>query len=146
MPKHVLLAALAAADISLSGMTLAKTPEVDPASDFAGISYGVSSSGKIIVFAGVREIGGKVAVCGMVFFEKATSTTKSIEPDFTQQMSFCIGGQSLRVQTSRFSRFPSEAEAMKGKARCSVTNRAWKPTYAKTELKMGLSGLAQVRY
>ncbi len=130
----------------MSGMTAAKTPEVDPANDFAGISYGITSSGKAVVFAGVREIGGKVAVCGIVFFEKATGTTKSIEPDFTQQISFSISGKSLRVQTSLFSRFPSEAEAIKGKARCSVTNRAWDPGYAKTKLKMDLSSMAQVRH
>jgi hypothetical protein len=146
LPKHVLLAALTAATISLSGMAAAKAPEVDPANDFAGISYGVSSSGKIVVFAGVREIGGKVAVCGLVFFEKATGTTKGIEPDFTQQIAFSIGGQSLRVQTSLFSRFPSEAEAVKGKARCSATNRAWNAGYAKAKLKMSMPSTAEVRH
>ena len=69
-------------------LAMAKVPEVKFGKDFIGVGYSISSSGNVVVYAGVREIGGKVAVCGMVWYEKATSSTRAIEAKFTEKMTF----------------------------------------------------------
>lgn len=119
-------------------VTMAAVPEVQPANDFVGIGYRVSSSGEVIVYAGVREIGGRLAICGLVWFEKATASTRSIEPKFSEKIVFRIDGKGLAVTTRVFSRFKTEDDAAKGKARCSVTQTAWKASYSKAKLTMTL--------
>ena len=122
-------------------MALAAAPEVKPGQDFVGIGYGLSSSGDVVVYAGVREIGGKVAVCGLVWYEKATSSTRAVEAKFTEKMSFKIDGKGLSVNTRQFNRFKTKEEAQQGLARCSVTQTAWKASYGKAKLKMALGNV-----
>ena len=119
----------------------AAVPEVTPGQDFAGYSYSLSSSGAVFVYAGVREIGGKVAVCGLVWYEKATSSTRAIEAKFTEKMTFKIEGKGLTVTSRLFSRFKTKDDASRGKARCAVTQTAWKKSYAKAKLKMTLGSV-----
>lgn len=119
----------------------AAVPEVQPGKDFVGIGYSISSSGNVIVYAGAREIGGKVAVCGLVWYEKATSSTRAIEAKFTEKMAFKIAGKGLSVSTRAFNRFKSEAEAAVGLARCSVTTTPWKASYGKAKLTMTLGNV-----
>lgn len=119
----------------------ATVPEVAFDKNFVGVGYSISSSGSVVVYAGVREIGGKVAVCGMVWYEKATSTTRSIEAKFTEKMRFKIAGKGLTVSTRAFNRFKSESDAQAGKARCSVTTTPWQPAYGKAKLEMKLGNV-----
>jgi hypothetical protein len=128
---------LAAALSFAPGLAAAGAPEVKPANDFAGIGYTVTSTGTIVVSAGLREISGKVAVCGIVWFEKTvTNTTKVIEVKFTDQIKFSAGSKALRVNTRVFKRYDSEAAAKAGMARCSVTATPWSVAFAKTPLKL----------
>ncbi len=128
----------AAAALFIPAVAFAAVPEVKPGNDFVGIGYSVSTAGNVIVYAGVREISGKVAVCGMVWYEKATSSTRAIEAKFTEKMSFKIAGKGLTVSTRSFNRYKTEDEAANGLARCSVTTTAWKAAYGKAKLDMKL--------
>ena len=122
-------------------LAMAKVPEVKFGEDFVGVGYSISSSGNVVVYAGVREIGGKVAVCGMVWYEKATSSTRAIEAKFTEKMRFKIAGKGLTVSTRSFNRFNSEQEAQTGLARCSVTTTPWQAAYGKAKLDMKLGSV-----
>ena len=122
-------------------LAMAKVPEVKFGKDFVGVGYSISSSGNVVVYAGVREIGGKVAVCGMVWYEKATSSTRAIEAKFTEKMRFKIAGKGLTVSTRSFNRFNSEQEAQTGLARCSVTTTPWQAAYGKAKLDMKLGSV-----
>jgi hypothetical protein len=121
----------------------AAVPEVEPGQDFEGIGYSLSSSGEVVIFAGVRNIGGKVAVCGLVWYEKkATATTRSIEAKFTEKVRFAIAGKGLSVSTRTFNRYESREAAQAGNvARCSVTATPWKDAYGTAKLKMKLGAV-----
>jgi hypothetical protein len=72
-----------------------------------------------------------------VWFEDATGTTRSLERQFTEQVGFTLAGRPLSVSTGVFARYKSIADAETGgKARCSVTGRAWDASYVKTPLQI----------
>lgn len=118
----------------------AKIPEV-PVSDgnFSGLSYEVSSVGEIFVYFGPRRIGNSLAICGFVYFGKFDGTTQMIEPKFTEQITFKIAGQDVRVNTRLFKRYKTKDQAYAGNARCAVTKVAWQPAFerARIETAMG---------
>jgi hypothetical protein len=118
--------------------THAAATEVPIAGNFVGGSYTVSSSGTVFVYVAPREVSGKLAVCGFVFFEKATATTRSLEKQFTSQMYFSIGGTRLTVNTGKFKRYKTEDEANAGTAGCSVTNVAWQAGFGKAEIEINM--------
>jgi hypothetical protein len=89
-----------------------------------------------IVVAGVENIGGHVAVCGLVFFTPIGSQAVSYEPFITQKLKFSIGGTRLRVQTGAFRRYKTEELALAGTAGCSVTSVPWQPAYQTLPLEM----------
>lgn len=138
--KHLGLAAAIAVSVILSSSAgNAGVPEVKPANDFEGVSYSVTSTGTVVVVAGLREIGGKVAVCGLVWFEKTVSnTTKVIEVKFTDKIKYAVGGKALQVNSRLFKRYPNAEEAKAGVARCSVTKVAWDKSYASAKLKVSM--------
>ena len=131
--------AIAAAICVCATFAVAGGTEVKPSKDFQGLGYSITSSGNVVVFAGVREMAGKVAVCGFVFFEKATSSTIAIEPRFTEKMRFSIAGKGLSVSTRAFKRYKTEAEAFAGNAHCAVTTTPWEAAYGNAKLSMKLS-------
>lgn len=118
----------------------AASPEVKPGSDFQGISYSMSTSGQVVVYAGLRNIKGKLAVCGLVFFEKkANATTRAAERQITDNIRFGIAGKSIKVTPRSFTRYVTEKEADGGTAGCSVTAKTWQDAYSKAKLTMELS-------
>ena len=123
----------------------AGAPEVKPAQDFQGIGYSVTSSGKVAVFAGARDIGGKLAVCGLVYFEKPSATTRAAEPLFTEHIRFSIAGKGLSVNSHAFKRYKTEAEAFAGNAGCAVTTTPWVESYGKTKLSLKM-GRGSIRF
>jgi hypothetical protein len=139
----VLGCVLAAALAVVPCLASAAVPEVEPGQDFQGVGYSLSSSGDVVVYAGVRNIDGKVGVCGLVWYEgKATSSTKAVEAKFTEKMRFSIGGKGLSVSTRAFKRYESKEAAQAGNvARCSVTTTAWKEAYGKAKLQMKLGNV-----
>lgn len=139
--KLACLGIVAALAFVAPSVSFAAVPEVKHASDFVGVGFSLTSSGEVVVYAGVREIGGKVAVCGLVWFDKATATTRVIEPKFTEKISFKIDGKGLRVSTRLFNRFKTKEDATTGLARCSVTQTVWKASYGKAKLKMSLGNV-----
>jgi hypothetical protein len=138
--KYSVLGAIVSGFLSiLAGASHAQTAEVAPADDFVGISYSIDTRSDVILFVGLREIGGQVGVCGIVWTENATNTAKRLEPRFSQKIRFYVGGQQLRVNVRKFNRYDSEGEASAGPAGCSVTNTAWQAGYANAELEMTLA-------
>lgn len=122
-----------------SGSAVAGPPEVKPGPDFVGIGIDLSSmKGTVVVYAGAREISGKVAVCGVVFFENPTATIKEVEPKVTSKLIFSLAGKRLQVQPSAFKRYSTEAEALVGNARCSATRTPWSAALGKAKLKIDL--------
>jgi hypothetical protein len=114
----------------------AAPPEVPFAKDFQIMGITITSGGDILTYAAARNVGGKVAICGAVWFENATATTRTLERQFTEKIAFTLAGKAIPVSTGVFKRYKTlaEAEAV-GVARCSVTNRAWQPAYEKTPLR-----------
>lgn len=142
MSARILKAFVFCAFASTSGTAHAAAPEVDPANDFKGLGFEVTSGGSIgsvVVFAAPRDIGGKLAICGTVFFEDATHTLMSVERQYTSRMSFRLAGKNVPVNTGVFSRYETEAEASAGKARCYVTRKPWQAGYASAPFEMRLA-------
>ncbi len=133
--KNKVLAAIVA--MMLAGPSLAQDAEVAVADDFAGISYSIDTRSDVFMYVGLRDVGGQVAVCGVVWTENATNTAKRLEPRFSQKIRFSVAGQQLRVSVRKFNRFASEATA--GLAGCSVTRTAWQAGYARTPIEMTLA-------
>lgn len=115
------------------------------AKDFVGLSYSLDQSnefgiGEINVFVAARQVGDRLAVCGVVFFgPNATRTATRVEPRFTARTTFKMAGHVLTVPTDLFTRYPTKDAAAKGVAGCAVTGRAWDPAFAKTPLDISLS-------
>jgi hypothetical protein len=116
----------------------AEAPSVQADRDFQGLQYSLTSSGNIVTFAGARNIGGKLGVCGLVFFENATASTRALEKKFAEHIQFKIAGKAIHVETAYFTRYATKQDSMVGKAGCSVTTRAWDPVFAKAKLEMAL--------
>ena len=117
---------------------VAQAPTVHPSADFQGIEMNIGGGGKVITFAGARQIGDKLAICGLVFFDGANGTAKALEGRFLEHMQFKMNGKAVHVQTALFNRFPDQTTAQKGLAACSVTNTPWDPAFAKMKLEMHL--------
>lgn len=116
---------------------------VKPDSSFQAIAFGKGKKLDLAIYAGVREIDGKVAVCGLVFFgDKTTNSLRQGEPQITRKLKYSLGGIKLNPQTSNFKRYKTEAEALAGKAGCSVTSQPWQKAFAKTLLKLEIVGRA----
>jgi hypothetical protein len=115
---------------------LAQDAEVPLGSDFVGVGYTIDRTSEVIVYAGLRNIGGQVGVCGVVFFE---GTANRLERQATRKIRFTVAGQRLRVNSDRFTRYNSLIAAETGSARCSVTNTSWQEGYAGQSLDMSLT-------
>jgi hypothetical protein len=139
MKNKVLGFVCAAAVATLAGPVLAQDAEVPLADDFAGLSYSIDTRSDIFMYVGIRDVGGKVGVCGVVWTENATNVAKRLEPKFSQKIRFSVAGERLRVNVRKFNRYESEAEATAGLAGCSMTRTAWQAAYANAELEMSLS-------
>lgn len=133
------------AALCLTTPALAEIPTVKPGQDFIGIGYELTSSGKVEVYAAPRQVGDKLAICGLVFVEKATNTTKALEGRFSEKIGFHLAGKSVRVQTGLFKRYYSKDDMASALAGCSVTQKPWDPAYAKGNFTMSL-GNETVRY
>lgn len=117
--------------------------EVLAADDFVGVNFDLSSGGRYTMFAAAREVNGKVAVCGMVWFENATGTSRATEPALTERIAFRVGGQGLTVNTRAFRRYTDVAAAQaEQKARCAVTSTAWSQKFHGQRLRIGAGDMA----
>lgn len=132
--------AAVAVAVLLPTLAIAGVPEVEPGNDFQGISYSISTSGVVVIYAGIRNVNGKLAVCGLVFFEKkANATTRSAEKGISENIRFKVGGTAVKVTTRSFKRYMTEEEARGKTAGCSVTGKAWQDGYGKAKLTLALS-------
>lgn len=134
--------------LALAGCLLLAPPllaadiEADPNSTWSGISFGNNGREEINVYAGVHEMGDKVAVCGVVVNQARAGSLRLNESKVTRQVQFRISGQKLIVRTEQFNRFGSIEEAEAGKGGCFVTRTAWQPEFAKTELDLDASSVS----
>ena len=129
---------IALAVLCVSTPALAEAPTVNPDQDFIGVGFELTSSGKVEVYAAPRQVGGKLAICGLVLVEKATNTTKVIERRFTATIQFRLAGKLVAVQTAFFKRYYDRADLATAVAGCSVTPTPWDKSFAKAEFKMDM--------
>lgn len=95
-----------------------------------------------VVVAGAEEIGGQVAVCGIVFFTPTGSPAKPYETLVTRKIKFYLNGIKLTVQTGAFRRYPSEEAALDGVAGCSMTRVPWQSGFDRRTFEMRSSDVA----
>jgi hypothetical protein len=135
--KNSILGLLCATVIAFAAGPLhAQDAAVPLGDDFVGVGYSIDRGSEIIVYAGLRNVGGQVGVCGIVLYE---GVRDRLERQVTRKIKFTVAGQRLRVNTDRFTRYGSLAEAESGSARCSVTNTAWQEGFAGQSLEMDLT-------
>jgi hypothetical protein len=90
-----------------------------------------------LIFAGVEQIGGHLAICGAVVFDPKGSHAKSYERKGTRKVKFILAGQRIPVNTDTFRRYASvEAADADGRVGCSLTTIPWQPAFAKTPLEI----------
>jgi hypothetical protein len=139
MKNKVLGLVCAAAVVFAAGSLQAQDAEVPLGQDFVGVAITIDTRSQIIVYAGVREVGGNVGVCGVIWFENATGTARQLERRATQKIRFSAAGQRLRVSTQDFNRYATEEEALAGLAGCSASNTAWQAGFANAQLDMAMT-------
>jgi hypothetical protein len=139
MRNKVLGFVYAAAMLFAGGPLQAQDAEVAPGQDFVGVAITIDTRSQIIVYAGLREVAGKVGVCGMIWFENATGTARQLERRATQKIRFSAAGQRLRVSTQDFNRFDNEEQALAGLAGCSASTTAWQAGFANQRLDMAMT-------
>jgi hypothetical protein len=122
-----------------AGPLLAQEASVPLGSDFVGVGFSFDRGSETIVYAGLRNIGGQVGVCGIVLYE---GVRDRLGRQVTRKIRFTVAGQRLRVNTDRFTRYGSITDAESGSARCSVTNTAWQEGFAGQSLGMDLAASA----
>jgi opacity protein-like surface antigen len=124
----------------LAGPVQAQDAEVPVSDDFEGVGYSIDDRSEVYVAVALRNVGGRAAVCGVIWIENGTGTGRRLEPRFSQRiLRFSVAGQVLRVNVREFNRFGSEGEAAAGQAGCSTTNVAWQDGFASRPLEVDLS-------
>lgn len=120
---------------------LAQRVLIDPGANYQGFVFGTRNKAEVVIYAGVHDIDGKVAVCGLVFFgDNVSNQLRFGEQQLSRQVQYSLNGARLRVDTSRFKRYETELDALVGKAGCSVTEQPWQKAYAKMPLQMDTAG------
>ncbi len=80
---------------------------------------------------------GKGAVCGLVRHEPTNGSVARGEPQIARQLKYLLNGKKIPVQTARFVRFRSKAEAKSTReAGCSVSRVAWDASFDKAKLQI----------
>lgn len=118
---------------------------VEADANFVPFAFGnpVSKKVDLAIFADARDIGGKVAVCGLVFFgDNVTNTLRHAgEAQLTRQVQYSLNGERLNFSADSFRRYKNEAEALaENKAGCVVTRKPWQKAYDKMPIKMRVAG------
>ncbi len=117
---------------------VAKPILIAPNDSFVGAGFG--GGGKTIdfvVFAGLSKVDGKVAVCGLVWLESSNGSFVRGEPQITRQLKYSVNGKKIPVQSAKFIRYPSKAEAVSAReAGCSVSRVAWDASFDKAKLEI----------
>lgn len=104
--------------------------EVPLERDFGGVEMTVKPLGSYVVVVAARNLGGKVGVCGTIWFNRGGGTLRHVEPKITDSYRFSIDGVPLKVNSRRFKRHDSEEAAVAyGKAQCSVTKTPWSDSF-----------------
>ena len=91
---------------ALGGAWPCRSPHRQTRQGLIGIGCERTSSGKAEVDAAPRQVGDKLAICGLVIIDKATSTTKATEGRFTEHVQFHLAGKGIRVQTALSNALP----------------------------------------
>jgi hypothetical protein len=121
-------------------LAASRTLEMTPGPDFVGLQIKVDEvGGDILVLAGAREFDGKVAVCGLVSFEDASSTLRAMEPELTARITYTLAGKRLSFPTAVFYRYRSHDDAKTGNAGCAVTATPWTAALEKADFAMNLA-------
>lgn len=99
----------------------------------------VDGGGIVSLGAMVREIDGKLAVCGATWISKESGTARAQRRNIMRTLLIDLNGTNLPVSASNFAIYASQQEAETGGGVCTVTKKAWKKDYARAELVLRLS-------
>ena len=110
---------------TVSQPALAQKITVQPNASYQGVENKIDAGGKYLLFAGLHEIGGKAAVCGLIYYDTKSGSTKQLERKFSKQLQFHVDGKVLGASSESFSRYADKAEAKGKEAGCSISNRKW---------------------
>jgi hypothetical protein len=129
--------ALVATTLLLAAASPAAPQEVPVARDFSAMKVTVNADDVVVLVAGVRDQGGRIAVCATVWLEKSSSSTRALVPDLLRNIRFRLGTTQLTPDVTRFPVHDSLAAAeASGKARCVATRIASAPALLRTTLTL----------
>ena len=106
------------------------------------------SAGRYDLYAGLHQINGKVAVCGMIYYsEDANNTTKVLEKKRSKYVQYIVDGKPLVIHAADFIRYNTEKEALASqKTGCTVTRKDWSTIKNPKSFKIGLPSSGSFSY
>jgi hypothetical protein len=126
-------------------LAFAPVAQAEKATATANASYqgmwgSFGSAGRYDLYAGLHEINGKVAVCGMIYYsDDANNTTRLLEKKRSKYVRYLVDGKPLVIHAADFLRYNSEKEALQSqKTGCTVTRKAWSTVKDPKSFKLGL--------
>lgn len=98
------------------------------------------SAGRYDLYAGLHEINGKVAVCGLIYYsDDANNTTRLLEKKRSKHVQYIVDGKPLVIHAADFIRYDTEKEALASqKTGCTVTRKDWSSIKDPKSFKIGL--------
>ncbi|QYK40896.1 MAG: hypothetical protein KF887_16080 [Paracoccaceae bacterium] len=126
---RVLGALALVAGAMLAGVAQADT-RVKLTGHIEGIKLSFDGTPGLVMVASLRDMGGRLGVCGLSFAETASSHVLSRRRELLGLVVVELRRRALPVATNDFPFYPSLKEAEAGTARCLAVNRPWEPAYA----------------
>lgn len=87
-----------------------------------------SSGGALLMAAGFRESGGRVAVCGAWTTTPQSVLSKQYNADVVAAGAVAVGGRHLVNGLGFMTRLQEDAQLEGATARCVATDRPWEPS------------------
>ena len=97
----------------------AQTVSVGLTTDYKLVSFGSGNQTSIVVAFGIRNVEGKIALCG-AYFLPAPSASSTVPRQMLRDMKFAVGGKSLRTRAGHFNRIKDIATG------CRSTRLDWR--------------------
>lgn len=146
-----MIRAILTAAVFLSFATAAQAQKVTAKANnsYQGMWGSFEGAGRYDLFAGLHEVNGKVAVCGLVYFSKGVNnTTKLLEKKQSKHVQYIVDGKPLVAQHTDFIRYASEDEAREAGfvTGCTVTGKDWSSLKDPKSFKLGLPPRGRITY
>lgn len=117
---------------------LAAPVEVKLSGNVYLLTVTVDNEDEVMVGAVLREVGGKLAVCGSAWMGEKSGNEVVHRNNVLKEVTVTLEGKRVKFNPGLFTVYRSEAEAMQGKARCAPSKQAWNPAYANAPFDLSL--------